>query len=315
MRGPAIALLGFAIFSSHDALVKALSDYSVFQIIFFAMLFGYVPFSLVLAIDKRERSLWPRQPAWVMLRAATMTSAMTLAFMGFTLLPMVQVYVLLFMTPIIISLLSIPLLGERIHGYRWMAIALGMLGVLVVLRPGSTSFGFGHFAALSAAFCSALSAIIARKVGNTEHAHTMVIYPLMASIIVTGGALPFVYQPMPLGDLLLMFLIGGLGLLGQLCILNAYRMADAALVAPTQYSQLLWAVLFGVLFFGEGVDVFVVLGALIIIASGLLIVWRETQVSSIKPLLSTRNLRGVMAPPMQPVETDDRPDDSVEEKR
>lgn len=291
LRGALLALLGYLIFSTHDAIVKSLDDYSVLQTIFFAMLFGYVPFSLARITDKRLTTLRPHNPTLVILRSILIVAGMCFAFIGFSLLPMVQVYVLLFTTPVIISLLAIPFLGEKIHFQRWMAIILGLVGVIIVLRPTPNSLEWGHIFALISAFCGAGGAIIARKIGHTENSATLILFPLVLNVIVTGFTLYFIYKPMPLHDLALMFTVGVLGLLGQLLILNSYRLAPAAFVAPMQYSQLIWAVLFGAVFFNESIDKWVIIGSIITITSGMIIIWRETVASKNQPNLSTPNPR------------------------
>jgi len=303
-RGLLFALFGFGVFSWHDAIVKLLTDYSVFQIIFFAMLFGAVPFSLALATSRSTYSLWPRNPALVLVRSITTVLGLCLAFYAFTILPMVEVYVLLFTAPALISLLAIPFLGERIAAFRWFAIFLGLAGVVVVLRPEIETFTIGHLAGVGSALCIAIGSIISRLIGSKEHAGTLIIYPLLCNISVCGVAMSFSYVPMPLHDLALMFLIGTMALIAQFTMLSAYRAAPAAYVAPMQYSQLLWAVLIGAVMFDEYPDRFTILGALIIVVSGLLIVWRESQVSLNKPLLHTRNVRAVMAPLVRSNESD-----------
>lgn len=295
IRGPMIALLGYFVFSTHDAIVKSLSDYSVLQTIFFAMLFGYVPFSLARITDKRLTTLRPHNPKLVILRSILTVGSMVFAFIGFSLLPMVQVYVLLFTTPTIISLLAIPILGEKIYFQRWIAIILGLIGIIIVLRPSIQTLEWGHLFALLAAFCGATAAIISRKIGNQESSATLILFPLVLNVLVTGSILYFVYQPMPFGDLVLMFAVGVLGLLGQLLILNSYRLSPAAYVAPMQYSQLIWAVIYGVLFFNESIDKWVVVGSLITIASGIMIIWRETVASKTQPNLSMPNPRIVIS--------------------
>lgn len=304
LRGLLIALLGFFVFSTHDAFVKTLGDYSVFQIIFFAMLFGYVPFSLAQLTDSRQISLRPVNPWLVFVRALLMVGSACFAFLSFSMLPMVQVYVLLFLTPAIISLLAIPVLGERIHIFRWSMILIGLLGVIIVLRPSPDSLKIGHLMGLLAAFCSAGASIISRKIGQLETSATLILSPLLLNIIVTGSLLYFVYKPMPLADLALMFLIGVMGLLGQLCVLTAYRNAPATVVAPMQYSQLVWAIIYGALFFNDSVDVFVIIGSLITMLSGVLMVWRESRVSQHRPILRTRNVRAVLSAPLPSFEWD-----------
>lgn len=306
IKGIAVSLLGYVIFSSHDALVKVLSDYSVFQIIFFAMLFAYVPFTLARIFEGSSVSLHPKNPGLVFLRAVLMTGSVSFAFLAFTLLPMVQVYVLLFTTPVLISLLAIPLLGEKIHALRGISILLGFIGVIVVLRPTPETLEPGHVWGFAAALCNSIASIISRKIGNEENAAILILSPLLLSILLTGSTLYFVYTPMSLGDLSLMFLIGVLALLGQLSILTGYRCAPAAVVAPMQYSQIVWAILFGWLFFNESVDQIAVIGLVITVFSGVMIVWRESVASVKQPVLHTRNMRSVASGPMPISESDER---------
>ena len=248
VKGPLLALAGFAVFSSHDAMLKSLSEFSVFQTIFFAMLFGYVPFSLARVVATNPGSIKAVNPKLVIFRSCLMVGSLCFAFLAFSLLPMVEVYVLIFMAPIIISILAIYYLGEKVYLFRWFAILLGLLGVIIVLRPSIETLTWGHLFGLLAAFCSGGAAIIARKVGSSENAATLILYPILTSIIVTGCVLPFVYKPMPLQALSVMFLIGVFGQIGQLLILFAYRTANAAFIAPMQYSQMIWAVIFGLFF-------------------------------------------------------------------
>ncbi len=304
MKGILFALGGFAVFSLHDVVIKLLADYSVFQIVFFAMLFGYIPFSIARLFDRREIALRPVHPLLVLLRSVLVTTSLCCAVIAFSLLPMVQVYVLIFMTPLIISVLAIPVLGERIHLFRWTTILLGLVGIVIVLRPSPDTLQVGHLFALIAAFASAGAAIISRKIGHIENAATLMLAPMVMNILVSGSLLYFVYQPMPIRDLALMFLVGTMALAAHLFLLTAYRSAPASLVAPMQYSQLIWAIVYGYFFFGEQVDRFIVLGSFITMLSGLLMIWRETRVSTIKPILRTRNMRMVSAAPVLGSERD-----------
>ncbi len=304
LKGPLFALVGYAVFSTHDALLKWLADYSVFQIIFFAMLFGYVPFSLARVIEPNPGSVKAVNLKLVMFRSLLMMGSLFSAFLAFSMLPLVEVYVLIFTAPLIISVMAIHFLNEKVHLFRWASIFLGLVGIIIVLRPSVETITLGHLLGLSAAFCSAGAAIISRKVGSSENAATMILYPLLTSILVTGCILPFVYKPMPLQDLGVMFLIGVFAQIGQLCIVFAYRNASAGFIAPMQYSQIIWAVIFGSLFFNETVDQWVIIGASITILSGLLILWREAKISKVRPNLRTRNTRMVSAAPSPVRESD-----------
>ncbi len=302
--GILFSLGGYAAYSSHDALVKALSEYSVFQILFFAMLFTYVPFSVSRIVSAKPLSMRPIHPKLVGLRALLSVVSLSLAFSAFVSLPLVDVYVILFCTPLMISVLAVVFLDERIAFVRWILIVLGLVGVLIVLRPSIESVQLGHLLALGAAFSSAVSAIIARKIGSQENMATMILFPLLATILFTGASLYFVYKPMPLEHLAMMFCVGALGLVGQYCILTGFRNAPAAYVAPMQYSQIIWAMLFGYLFFNESVDHWVLIGSAVTIASGIGIILRERAVSKIQANLNTRNGRAVGAPLMKHSESE-----------
>ncbi|PWQ95969.1 DMT family transporter [Leucothrix arctica] len=295
--GPFLALIGFLAFSVHDSLVKILPEYSVFQILFFAMLFGYVPFTVVRLLDKKPAPLKAVNPKLVILRAVLLMGSVSSAFLAFSMLPLIEVYVLIFLSPIIISILSIHFLGEKVHVFRWFAIIIGLVGVLIVLRPTIDTLTIGHLFGFLAAICSSSAAIISRKIAATENAATLMLFPMLTTILVTGCILPFVYKPMPLADLGIMFMIGALGLTGQLFNLFAYKSSPAAFIAPMQYSQIIWAVIFGSLFFNEVADKWEMIGSAVTVFSGVMIIWREVVVSKIQPTLNTRNTRMVGAAP------------------
>ena len=139
LAGVGLAPVGFAAFSLHDALAKAVGAVPTFHIVFFAVLFSFVPFSVALAPARSERSFRPRLPGLVALRCVSATSGLLCAFHAFGNLPLAEVYALMFSAPILIALLAVPILGERVRAFRWFAIALGMAGVLFVWRELAAS--------------------------------------------------------------------------------------------------------------------------------------------------------------------------------
>jgi len=290
-RGIGLALAGYSLFSLHDALIKSITDVPVFQIVFFVVLFSFVPFVCILALNAREISLRPKLPGLVALRCVFTVGSLLCVFYAFNTLPLTQVYSLLFSAPVLITLLSIPILGERVKLIRWIAILLGLGGILIVLQPGSVTLTMGHVAALTAALCIACTSVVTRKIGSREHSVTLLLYPMLANVVVSGCLLMLVYQPMPGIALLKMCGIGMLSVFGQILIINAYRSCEAQYIAPMQYSQMLWAILYGTLIFNESIDRNVVLGASIIVISGLMVIWRELVASVGQPVLRTRNLR------------------------
>ncbi len=304
LKGVGTALIAFALFSTHDALVKSLTGIHAFQIAFFAILFSFLPFSALLAVDPVERSLRPNSPFLIGLRCIFNSGSIICAFYAFSVLPMAQVYAMLFATPILITLLSIPMLGERVRIIRWIAILLGLSGVMIVLNPTATSFSIGHLSALLAAVFAACNSINTRKIGNTEHSATLLIYPMLGNVLVSAALMIFVYKPMPGVALLTCALIGLLSVAGHRILISAFRNTEAQFIAPTQYSQIIWASIFGTLFFNEPLRTTTVVGSMVIILSGVLFIWRELVTSTNMPVLKSRNVRASGGPPLVSVEVD-----------
>jgi drug/metabolite transporter (DMT)-like permease len=287
VRGALYALAGFAVYASHDAVVKFLgASYSPVQVLFFSVLFSFPVITLVLLRDGAEKNLIPRHPWWMAIRTLATTIVGGSAFYAFASLPLAETYAILFTMPLLITVLSIPMLGERVGIRRGLAAIVGLAGVMVVLDPRSSSLGLGHLAAIAAAVGSALATVIMRKIGSEERSVVLLLYPMMANFVVMGALLPLVYVPMQGTDLGLVTLMALLGSAGGFLVIRAYRHGQAAVVAPMQYSQILWATLFGLLLFDERPGWNVMVGAAIVILSGLYTLWREGQRgSSTRPIL------------------------------
>ncbi len=290
-RGALIALAAMGIYATHDVVVKFLGEsYSPVQIVFFSALLGFPLVVLITLQDKTGGSLRPVHPWWITFRAVSMVITGVTAFYAFAKLPLAQTYAILFAAPLIITVLSIPILGERVRLRRWAAVIVGLIGVLVVLRPGQAELSLGHLAAMVAAVTGALASVIARKIGQEERPVVMLMVPMLANFAAMGAALPFVYRPMPLEHLGLLAVIAVFGLAGSFLVILAYRAGEAVIVAPMQYSQILWATAYGYLVFDESLDGPTALGAAIVIASGIYIVLREGRAgtSANRPVLETR---------------------------
>lgn len=292
LRAALLALASFGLFATHDVFVKVLGAvYSPFQIVFFSVLFSFPLATLMMIADSTPGVLLPRHPWWMALRtAATVITGLT-AFYAFSTLPLAQVYSLLFAAPMVVTLLAIPVLGERIGLHRGVAIVVGLLGVLIVLRPGAAPLGLGHLAALAAAVCSSVAGIVVRKIGHDERPVVLLLYPMLANVILMGIALIWVYKPMPAEHLGILALVSVLAWYASRLIVMAYSKGEAAIVAPMQYSQIIWATLYGLVFFGETIDRPTALGAAVVIASGVYIVMRESAGghSRTTPVLRTRS--------------------------
>ena len=188
-KGILIALAGFALYAAHDVLIKLLGgSYSPFQIVFFSVLFAFPLTSLMLIGEAEPATLRPVHPWWMVLRTTAVVIASGASFYAFSALPLADTYAILFSMPILVTLLAIPILGERIRLHRGLAILVGLIGVVIVLRPGDSALTLGHFAALVGASCSALAATIVRKTGRNERAVTLLLYPTLATFVVMGAA-------------------------------------------------------------------------------------------------------------------------------
>lgn len=281
LRGALTALLSMGIFATHDVVVKTLGAYyTPFQIVFFASVLSFPLVTAFILQEKGGGSLRPRHPWWVLVRSASTIVTTVAAFYAFSQLPLAQTYAILFAIPLIITVLSVPILGEQVRLRRWLAVIVGLVGVLIVLRPGQSALSLGHLSALLAAFTGALAAISVRKVGTDERAVVMLIYPLLGNFVVMGAAMFFFYKPMPAEHLGFLAIIAVFGLCGTLLSIFAYRMAEAVIVAPMQYSQIIWATVYGYFLFDERLDTPTLIGAGIVIASGIYIVLRETRAGS-----------------------------------
>jgi len=212
------------------------------------------------------------------------------AFYAFAALPLAQVYAILFASPLLITILAIPVLGEVVRLRRWLAVIVGLCGVLIVLRPGETELGLGHLAALTAAIGGAFASVIVRKIGRDERTVVIMLYPMMANFVVMAAMLPLVYEPMPLADLGRLAVIAILAWIAGRFLIAAYNAGEAVIVAPMQYSQIIWASAYGFFFFSEVPDMATLIGSCVIIASGLYIVLRESRSdTSETPVLRTRS--------------------------
>lgn len=291
LKGALLALLSMAIFATHDAVVKSLGGtFTAFQIVFFAALLSFPIITVIMLNDKRAGHLRPIHPWWVLLRSICTVITGVSAFYAFSNLPLAQVYPILFAAPLLITVMSIPILGETVRLRRWAAVIVGLLGVLVVVRPGQADLTLGHLGALTSAVCGALASVIVRKIGAEERAVVLLLYPMVGNFIVMAIALPFVYVPMEMQDLGAMAIIALFGLTASFLTILAYRAGEAVIVAPMQYSQIIWAVIYGYFFFDETIDWPTLLGAAIVISSGLYIVFRESNsdASENQPVLHTR---------------------------
>ena len=291
-RGALYALTAFAVFATHDVVVKSLgASYGAIQIMFFSVLLGFPLLTLMLMQDPTRGNLRPVHPWWMALRTVAVVITGLCAFYAFANLPLAQAYAIFFASPLLITLLSIPILGEKVGLHRGAAVVAGLVGVLIVLRPGDEPLTLGHAAAVVAAVCNAVNSVIMRKIGQDERTVVLLLYPMIVNFVLMAVLLPFIYVPMPIADLGKVGVVAAFGFIAMNFLIFAYRNGEAVIVAPMQYSQIIWATIFGITLFNEIIDMPTMIGAGVIIMSGIYILLRESsgEASENTPVLRTRS--------------------------
>lgn len=267
------------LFAIMNTMIKELSaEYPLNQIVFFRSAFALVPAGLAVALAPAGlgelRTARPWAHLWRGMFGAT---AMFLSFLSFALLPLGEAVALNFAAPLFLTALSVPLLAEKVGVHRWSAVAVGFVGVLVMVRPGAEVLNLGALVALASAFFQALAMIMLRQLGRTENPNATVVYFTLLTTVVCGVTLPFWWRtPADLHDLTLLIGTGLFGGAAQLLLTRAYTAAPASVIAPFNYTSILWAALFGWILWGEVPTTHVVAGAMVVAASGLYILYRET---------------------------------------
>lgn len=254
---------------------KLLEDYAIEQFVFLRSVFGILFFLLAArwygGLGSLKTQRWP----WHLLRTILATGAMFGFFFGLARMPLVNALTIAFMAPLIVTALSVPLLGEHVGWRRWLAVIAGFIGVVIVLRPGEGMFTPAAIAVIIAAFCWAGLAVTARKLAATESSYSLSVYITAGPLIVSTFVLPGNYLK-PTADAWVLFILAGLcSAIAWVGIVGGYRRAPPVVLAPFEYSALIGAAIAGYLIWGEVPDRWVMTGGLVIIASGIYIVYRE----------------------------------------
>jgi drug/metabolite transporter (DMT)-like permease len=274
LKAIALAVSATVLFGTSDTISKYLS--ASLPIVEFIWI-RYVLFLVMAMILVRvpRRSVRPRNPGLQITRGLCVVGSSILFVYGVRQLTMAQATTISFLSPLLITILSMPLLGEVVGPRRWAAVAAGMLGMLVVVRPGIGSFQPSVLFGVASAFCWALALIITRKISNSDAPQTTVLWSAAIGTAVLTLLLPFdAAWPTP-KQLALSLVLGVLASAGQWVVILAHRFAPASLLAPFFYGQLLWVSVLGFLVFGNVPDTWTLIGAAIIITSGLYTAHRE----------------------------------------
>jgi drug/metabolite transporter (DMT)-like permease len=274
--GIASILLAVLFFAIVDATAKWLGqDYEPAQIVFLRYVFGLLPVAAFVWRGGGLRALRTRRPALHGLRAILVFAALFTFFSGLRRMPLAEAIAIAFTAPLFVTALSAPLIGEPVGARRWAAVLIGFVGALVMVRPGAAGFRFEALWILGAALSFALAMLLTRRMARSETNVAMLAYTTLGAGLVSLPLMPFVWRPPADGDIWLFLLIGMVGGTAAYFVIAAYRHAPAALVAPFEYTALVWGAILGWILWREQPEPVVWIGAAIIMLSGLYITHRE----------------------------------------
>jgi drug/metabolite transporter (DMT)-like permease len=287
-KGIGFKLISALLFAAMSALVRQLGDVApVGQMVFFRSAFAVVPVVVIYALrGELSSAVRTSRPLGQLGRGLLSVCGMFTNFSALTRLPLADVTAISFASPLITVVLAAIILKERVRAYRWSAVLVGFSGVIVMLIP---QFDVGHYAttgvaataavgatlATLSAFCNAGTVIQTRRLTQSETTPSIVFYFSIVCAIAGVLTLPFAWHTPTLSELIKLIALGVLGGVAHIFLTESYRFAAASVVAPFDYTAMLWALLLGYWMFGELPSALVYVGAFIVTGAGLFVIWRE----------------------------------------
>lgn len=288
VAGIILANLAVLTFTLMDAVIKDVSTaVPTGELIFFRNLFAFIPLLLYVALRGERLNLRTRNIWGHLMRGGFGVTSMFFLFFSYLVLPLSDAIALGLSGPIFVTVLSVPILKEQVGWRRWTAVAAGFIGTVIMTRPGPGVFDIDAVWPLIGAVFYAFAMISIRRLGSTEPSSTIVFYFSAFSVVASLITIPFgAFDPqfawvMPhslrtFGEV---FAIGLLGGVAQILLTNAYQRARASVVAPFDYTALVYGFVLAWIFFAEVPDAYLIVGGLIVVASGVYIIHRETVVA------------------------------------
>lgn len=275
--GIAYQLCAALVFTCMASLIKSLgSDYSTAQIVFFRSLPALIPLLFYLPSQGGWSALRTRRPGLQAVRTIAGLASMFCGFYAIAYMTLADYVAISFTAPLFGTLLSIPLLGERVGYQRLAACLVGFSGILIMVGPTGTGIDLPAGLAIASAFLYGVVMVAMRRLGGVDNSAATVFYFTFASACVGGVIMTFDWVAPSPRDLMLLIAVGILGGIGQIFMTQAFRLAPPSVVAPFDYTAMVWALLIGWLAFGSLPTLQSMLGAVVICASGLFILYRET---------------------------------------
>ena len=270
------------VFASQDGLSKYLAtEYNVYMVVMIRYWF-FAAFIMTISSRKPggiKQVAKTKTPLLQIFRSLVLVAEMCVTVLAFTLLGLAETHAIFASYPLIIAMLSGPILGEHVGWRRWLAICVGFFGILIILNPGYGIFSPYALVPLAGAILFALYGLLTRYAGQYDNSSTSFFWTgIVGCIAMTAIGLSF-WDPVSQADWSIMLILSASGMLGHFLLIKCYEVAEASTVQPFAYLQLIWASLIGVIIFGEKITTNVLLGACIIVGAGLFTLWRERKVS------------------------------------
>ena len=280
--GILLMIITTIVFASQDGLSKYLAtEYNVYMVVMIRYWF-FAAFVISVSNQKTggiKRVAKTKSPILQIFRSLILVAEMCITILAFTLLGLAETHAIFASYPLIIAMLSGPILGEYVGWRRWLAISVGFIGILIILNPGNGIFSPYALVPLAGAILFALYGLLTRYVGQYDNSSTSFFWTgVVGSIAMTVVGLNF-WDPVSKSDWSIMLLLSASGVVGPYLLIKCYEVAEASAVQPFAYLQLIWASMIGIIIFGEQITTNVLIGACIIVGAGLFTLWRERKVS------------------------------------
>ncbi len=268
--GIVLGLAAFGTLSVSDAMTKLLSSgYSVFEVASVDAVIAALISLPVLVKQQGWAALRPKNPGIVALRSLVGSASLMTAFVAFSLIPLADAYALSFIAPLIVTALSVPVLGEHVGWKQWTAVIVGFAAVIVILRPDFHGLGAGQIYMLASAALFSGSMILVRRISKSESSASLTLVYFIMLFLISLPVTILHWKTPDLHAAAILIITGAASGLGNVLLIMAFRYAKATIVSSFMYSQLLWGTLFGLALFDDLPDLITVLGAAVIIACGI----------------------------------------------
>ena len=286
LRGIALKVLSVAIFVAMSALIKAAGQLPAGQIVFFRSFFAIFPILLMLAWRHQlGTALRTSNPLGHIARGTVGVISMGFTFFALTRLPLPEAIMLNYAQPLLVVVFSALFLGELVRAYRWTAVLIGMVGVVIISWPNLSLFGqgveagqaAGVVAALLGATFSAMAMMLVRRLVHTERTPTIVMWFSLTATVVSLATIPFGWAALDVWQAICLVLAGICGGMAQIFMTEAYRHAEASTVAPFEYTSMILAIIVGYFAFSDVPTIYTIVGGLIVVGASLFIIMRERQ--------------------------------------